>query len=92
MNHPIFHPNEEARIGPHAYDRRMAGRECKIESLVSPEQGEWRYAVSTQSGMCTIVLESTLQKLFKRSDWGAMKSYWYGKPDCYIWRPKREAR
>lgn len=65
MSYPLFHPDEEARIGPYAYDHRMIGRVCKVESLVSPIGGEWRYAVSTPSGMYTIVLESTLEKVFE---------------------------
>ena len=51
MKHPIFHPGDEARVGPQAYDRRMIGRVCRIESLASPIEGEWIYIVSTASGM-----------------------------------------
>jgi hypothetical protein len=83
MKNPSFIPGEEARIGPQAYDRRMIGRVCKVESIVSPIGGEWRYAVSTASGMSTIVLESTLRKEYERGDWRDM---------AYFFWPQREAR
>lgn len=83
MKYPIFHPDEEARIGPQAYDRRMVGQDCTVRCIMKPIAGEHRYGVKTDDGMYSIVLESTLQKLFKRSDWRAMKS---------IWQPRREAR
>jgi hypothetical protein len=83
MNNPMYRPDEEARIGPYAYDRRMIGRACKIESVLSPIGGEWRYAVSTASGMSTIVLEATLMKQHERGDW---------RDTAYIFWPQREAR
>lgn len=83
MKHPTFHPGEEARVGRSAYDRRMIGRVCRIESVASPIQGEWRYVVSTASGMSSIVLEATLQKQHERGDWRDM---------AYIFWPQREAR
>lgn len=83
MKNPSFIPGEEARVGPQAYDRRMIGRVCKIESIVTPIDGEWRYAVSTASGMSTIVLESTLRKEYERGDWRDM---------AYIFWPQRCAR
>lgn len=83
MNYRRFHVGEEARIGPQAYDRRMIGRACRIESILTPLEGEWRYAVSTASGMSTIVRESTLRKEFERGDWRDM---------AYIFWPQREVR
>lgn len=83
MKHPVFRPNEEARVGPEAYDRRMIGHMCRIESIVSPIAGEWRYVVSLASGLSTIVLESTLKKHFERGDWRDM---------AYIVSFQREAR
>lgn len=81
MKHPIFHEGEDARVGPQAYDRRMIGRVCTVESIKAPIGGEHRYGVTTKSGMHTIVLESTLQKLFERGRWS----------DC-AWQPRRAAR
>lgn len=83
MKHPTFRPNEEARVGPQAFDRRMIGRVCRIESIVSPIEGEWRYVVSTPSGLSSILLESTLRKQYERGDWRDM---------AYIFWPQREAR
>jgi hypothetical protein len=83
MKHPAFHPNEEARVGPYAYDRRMIGRVCRIEEIKPPIEGEWRYLVSTPSGMASIVLERTLQKQYERGDWRDM---------AYFFWPQREAR
>jgi hypothetical protein len=83
MKHPIFHPGDEARVGPQAYDRRMIGRVCRIESLASPIEGEWRYIVSTASGMSSILLEATLKKQYERGDWRDM---------AYIFWPQRCAR
>lgn len=80
MSHPIFHIDEEARIGPAAYDRRMVGRLCTINRMLPPLGGEHRYAVSTKSGMHTIVLESTLRKQFERGRWCDIST---------IWRPNR---
>lgn len=81
MSYPAFHPGERARIGPYAFDRRIVGESCVIERIASPIYGEYRYGVSTDSGMYTVVLESTLERRFE-------KGYWR---DC-VWRPKREAR
>lgn len=81
MKHPIFHPDEEARVGPQAYDRRMIGRCVDVKCVMRPIDGEHRYGVKTQSGMYAVVLESTLQKAFERGRW----------IDC-TWQPKREAR
>jgi hypothetical protein len=83
MNHPIFHVDEEARVGPYAYDRRMIGRVCRIEEIKPPIEGEWRYLVSTPSGMASIVLERTLQKQYERGDWRDM---------AYFFWPQRVAR
>lgn len=62
MSNPVFHPGDEVRVGPYAYDRRMIGKVCKVEGVLPPIQGEHRYAVSEPGGMSTIVLESTLQR------------------------------
>lgn len=86
MSYPKFHEGEEARVGPAAYDRRMVGRTCRIESIKPPAEGEWRYLVSTPSGMASIVLESTLQKQYELGDWRDM-AYITG-----IWRPNRISR
>lgn len=83
MKHPKFHPEEEARIGPAAYDRRMIGRVCKIEDIKTPIEGEWRYLVTTESGLSSILLESTLKKQYERGDWRDM---------AYFFWPQREAR
>lgn len=50
MNYPLFHVGEAVRVGPEAYDRRMIGRVCKVESIKAPVQGEWRYLISTERG------------------------------------------
>jgi hypothetical protein len=76
MKHRRFHEGEEVRVGPQACDRRMVGRVCKIEGLLRPIEGEHRYTVSTASGMSTIVLEASLQKILVRWD------------DC-VWQPRR---
>ena len=52
-----------------------------IEGLMTPIAGEHRYGVSTKSGTCTILLESTLQKRFEPGDWCGCD-----------WQPRREAR
>ena len=83
MKHPAFHPGEEARVGRSAYDRRMIGRVCKIESIASPIDGMWRYVVSTPSGMSSLLLEGSLNKQYERGDWRDM---------AYIFWPQREAR
>jgi len=83
MNYPIFHPDETARIGPYAYDRRLVGEDCTIVTLMKPIGGEHRYGVRTDSGIYTIVLESTLRKKWERCDWGMLRG---------IWQPRREAR
>lgn len=66
MKHRMFCEGEEVRVGPQACDRRMIGRVCRIEGLVDPLEGEYRYTVRTASGMTTTVLESTLQKILVR--------------------------
>lgn len=76
MSYPLFHEGEEARVGPAAYDRRLIGRVCKIESIKAPVQGEWRYLISTESGLASIVLQSTLKKHYKPGDVTS------------IWRPR----
>lgn len=81
MKHPIFHVDEEARVGQRAYDRRMIGRCCTIKCIMPPVGGEHRYAVRTASGIHTVVLESTLVKLFERGRW----------INC-AWQPRWEAR
>ena len=81
MSVPIFHPGEEAHIGRAAADRRMRGVICTIESVKPQMLGEWRYVVSTSSGLTAMVLESTLCKEFERGLWA-----------CCAWQPKREAR
>jgi len=58
VKHPISHIDEEVRVGPAAYDRRMIGR------------------------MCTIVLESTLRKVWERAAAGSTA----------LGSPRREAR
>lgn len=83
MKHPTFHPGEEARVGPCAYDRRMIGRACRIESIASPIEGMWRYVVSTPSGMSSIMLEGSLNKQYERGDWRDM---------AYFFWPQREER
>lgn len=83
MKHPIFHPDEEARIGPYASDEGLRGSDCKIVQILPPICGEYRYLVATPWLIFTTVLESTLRKRFERSDWGMLRG---------IWQPKREAR
>lgn len=83
MKQPLFHPDEEVRVGRSAYDRRMIGRMCRIESIKSPIEGEWRYLVSTASGMSSIMLESSLKREYERGDWRDM---------AYFFWPQREAR
>lgn len=76
MKHRRYHEDEEVRVGPQAYDRRMIGRVCRIEGLLRPIEGEHRYTVSTAGGLSSIMLESTLQKILVRWD------------DC-AWQPRR---
>jgi hypothetical protein len=83
MKHRRFHKGEEVRVGPQAYDRRMIGRVCRIESVKPPIEGEWRYLVTTESGLSSILLECTLRKQYERGDWRDM---------AYFFWPKREAR
>lgn len=78
---PLFHLGETACIGPYAYDRRTVGQRCKINCIAVPIDGEYRYGVSTENGMYTIVLEATLEKVFERGRWS----------DC-AWQPRRAAR
>lgn len=78
MTYPKFHVDEEARVGPYAYDRRMIGRTCTVKCIMKPIGGEHRYGVRTPSGMYTVVLESTLEKQFERGKWS----------DC-AWQPRR---
>lgn len=79
MKHRMFHEGEEVRVGPQACDRRMIGRVCRIEGLLRPIYGEHRYTVMTESGMSSIMLEASLQKILVRWE------------DCE-WQPRREAR
>lgn len=76
MKHRRFHEGEEVRVGPQACDRRMIGRVCRIEGLLRPVYGEHRYTVSTASGMASIMLEASLQKILVRWE------------DC-AWQPRR---
>lgn len=80
MNYPLFHVGEAVRVGPEAYDRRMIGRVCKVESIKAPVQGELRYLISTESGLASIVLQSTLRKHYQPGDIAT------------IWRPNRISR
>ena len=76
MKHRMFHEGEEVRVGPYACDRRMIGRVCHIEGLLRPIHGEHRYTVSTASGMASIMLEASLQKILVSWE------------DC-VWQPRR---
>ena len=83
MKHPIFHVDEEVRVGRSAFDRRMIGRVCRVESIASPIEGMWRYVVSTPSGLSSILLEGSLNKQYERGDWRDM---------AYFFRPQAVAR
>jgi hypothetical protein len=83
MKNPMFIPGEEALVGRAAYDRRMIGRTCRIESIKTPIEGEWRYLVTTASGLSSILLECSLLKQYERGDWRDM---------AYIFWPQRVAR
>lgn len=76
MKHRMFHEGEEVRVGPYACDRRMIGRIARIEGLLRPIHGEHRYTVSTESGLSSIMLEASLQKILVRWE------------DC-PWQPRR---
>lgn len=80
MNNPLFRPDEKARVGRYAHDRRFVGQQCTVIRALDPIGGEHRYIVDV-SGTTTILLEVTLQKVFERGDWRG----------C-VWQPKREAR
>lgn len=81
MSYPIFHPDEEAQINNFTHDWRVVGQHCTIRSVMKPIGGENRYAVRTDSGLYSVVLESSLHKRFERSDWGMLRG---------IWQPKRD--
>lgn len=79
--YPKYHIGEEVRIGRQVADRRMMGRVCRIEGFLRPIHGERRYAVSTESGLSSIVFESTLYR--QLGDWKELEA---------IWRPNRISR
>lgn len=80
MKHPIFHVDEEARIGPYPHSGSLCGRECKIVRNLDPIYGEHRYLVELlDDGARTRVLELTLRKRWQRSDWGMLSGIW--QPD-----------
>jgi hypothetical protein len=84
MKHPIFHPDEAARIGPYPHDSILSGRECKILRNLDPIYGEHRYLVQMLDDHTRVkVLELTLRKKWERCDWGMLRG---------IWKPNREAR
>lgn len=84
MKHPIFHPNEEARIGPYPHSADLCGRECKIVRDMGMVYGEYRYLVELTDDKTRVkVLELTLQKVWERSDWGMLRG---------IWQPDRQKR
>lgn len=76
MNYRRFHVGESVRVGRLVADRRLIGAECTVESLVPPLQGEHRYAISSVSGLTSIVFECTLSKVLVKWD------------DC-VWQPRR---
>lgn len=63
MKHPTFYVDEEVRVGRGAYDRRLIGAQCTVKRLMKPIAGEHRYIVETVTGITSVVLESTLQKV-----------------------------
>ena len=80
MKHPIFHPDEEARIGPYPHSGSLCGRECKVLRNLAPICGEHRYLVELlDDGRRTKVFEVTLCKKWEHSDWGMLRGIW--KPD-----------
>ena len=81
MKHPLFHLDEEARVGIYATNKSIRGRACTIRAVLKPVEGENRYRIRTLSGEYSIVLESTLRKTFERGRWS----------DC-AWQPRWEAR
>ncbi len=85
MKHPIFHPDDEARIGIAATDPRVRGQHCTVLKRLKPVWVEHRYVVKTDAGIVTTVLELSLVKNWakQRSDWGMLRG---------IWQPKRYAR
>ncbi len=86
MKHPIYHTDEEARIGPYPHSGVLCGRECKILKNLDPIYGEHRYLVETlDDHVRATVLEVTLRKDWRkqRCDWGMLRG---------TWQPKREAR
>lgn len=89
MKHPIFHPDEEARIGPYPHSGILCGRECKILRSLDPIYGEHRYLVELlDDGTRAKVLELTLRKKWSRSDWRSLRCSWYGETR-QIWQPPR---
>lgn len=80
MKHPIFHPDEEARIGQFTHGGVLCGRECKVLRNLDPIYGEHRYLVELlDDGARVRVLEVTLRKKWERSDWGMLRGVW--QPD-----------
>lgn len=92
MSIPHFRQDERAMVGPNPHDPSIAHQPCKILRVVTPIYGAHRYLIELGNGRRATLLEPTLRKIFQRSDWRSLKATWYGKPDCYIWQPKREAR
>jgi hypothetical protein len=81
MKHPLFHPEEEAIIGPYPADGSLIGRVCKIIEQLDPIYGEHRYLVEMLDDYTRArVLEVTLIKKWQRCDWGMLRG---------IWQPKR---
>lgn len=86
MKHPIFHPEEEARVGPHASDRSAANQDCTVKIVWDLEGDLQRYTIELECGYRTVVLEESLVKRWARSDWRALKCSWYGETK-QIWQP-----